>query len=112
MSNGLEQFRRIFGAPGNRCQSVDHGSLPTSLQYLSQHGLVNGSQRGQWVTVCCPAHKGGAEANPSMRVHIADGHFRCMACGAKGGDVIALHRLRTGLSFRDAVRDLGGHFHD
>jgi hypothetical protein len=25
---------------------------------------------------------------------------------------VALHRLITGLGFRDAVRDLGGHFHE
>jgi hypothetical protein len=30
-----------------------------------------------------------------------------MACGAKGGDIIALHRLLTGASFKDALRELG-----
>jgi len=47
-----------------------------------------------------------------MRVSLRDGHFRCHACGAKGGDIIALHRLVTGLGFRDAVRDFGGRFHE
>ena len=38
--------------------------------------------------------------------------FRCHACGVKGGDVIALHRLITGMGFAEAVRDLGGRFHE
>jgi DNA primase len=60
----------------------------------------------------CPVHKGGEEQHKSMLVSLVDGHFKCLACGVKGGDIIALHRLVTGLGFRDAVRDLGGRFHD
>lgn len=111
--NGFDQFRRIFQRnyrPGHL--SIDRGSLPTPLQYLGERGLHKGKQRGQWVAISCPVHKQGAEDHPSMRVSVADGHFRCMACGAKGGDIVALHRLITGLGFVDAVRDLGGRFHD
>ena len=68
--------------------------------------------RGNWTAIRCPAHKGGDETHPSMRVSLADGHFKCHACGAKGGDVIALHRLITGMGFRDAVHNIGGRFHD
>ena len=32
--------------------------------------------------------------------------------GVKGGDIVALHRLISGLGFIAAVRDLGGRFHD
>ena len=60
----------------------------------------------------CPAHKGGDEKKPSMIVSLEDGHFKCQACGAKGGDIIALHRLFTGHGFLVAVADLGGRFHD
>lgn len=111
--NGLEQFKRIFQRntrPGQK--SLDRGSLPTPLQYLTERNLLKGKQRGLWASIRCPAHKGGAEDHPSMRVSVADGHFKCMACGAKGGDLVALHRLITGLGFRDAVRDMGGRFHD
>lgn len=111
--NGLEKFERIFPRsvqPGHK--GLDRGSLPTPLQYLTERGLHKGKQRGQWVAIRCPAHKAGGEDHPSMRVSVADGHFKCMACGAKGGDLVALHRLITGLGFRDAVRDIGGRFHD
>lgn len=111
--NGLRKFKRIF--TGNHRASgrtLDRGSLPTPLQYLNERGLLKGKQRGEWTAICCPVHKQGAEDHPSMRVNAADGHFRCMACGAKGGDIVALHRLITGLGFREAVSDLGGRFHD
>lgn len=108
-ANGMALYRRIF-TPGGT--SLDRGSLPEPLQYLTERGLLKGRQRGHWASICCPVHKGGGEDNPSMRVSVADGHFRCMACGAKGGDIVALHRLITGMAFRDAVADLGGCFHD
>jgi hypothetical protein len=30
-----------------------------------------------------------------------------MACGVRGGDILEFHRLRHGLSFKQAARDLG-----
>ena len=91
---------------------LDRQSLPAPLHYLSARGLLKRKPRGEWAAICCPSHKDGAEKNPSLRVSLIDGHFKCMACGAHGGDIVALHRLITGLGFRDAVRDLGGRFRD
>ena len=108
---GLAHFERLFG----RCRtlgSLDRSSLPTPLAYLTEWHLLCRKTRGEWASVRCPVHKGGDEAHPSMRVSLVDGHFRCMACGIAGGDIVALHRLVTGLGFRDAVHDLGGRFHD
>jgi DNA primase len=92
--------------------NLDRDSLPPPAAYLAAHGMLKTAARGEWATVCCPVHKGGNETHPSLRVSLVDGHFRCMACGASGGDLIALHRLVTGLPFRAAVHDLGGCFHD
>jgi DNA primase len=85
-------------------------SLPTPLHYLTKRDLLKQSPRGEWAVITCPSHKGGAEKTPSLSVSLVDGHFRCFACGAAGGDVVALHRLITGQKFVDAVRDLGGRF--
>ena len=93
-------------------KAIDRASLPSPLQCLTGRGLLKGKTRGEWISSRCPVHKAGAEDNPSLRVSLADGHFKCMACGASGGDLIALHRLITGLGFLDAVRDLGGRFHE
>ena len=92
--------------------SIDRSSLPAPLSYLASAGLRIGKRSGSWIKACCPVHKGGAEKNPSMSVHISEGHFKCFSCGVKGRDIIALHRLITKLGFREAFADLGGRFHD
>jgi hypothetical protein len=105
---GLRHWEALFG----RSPGLDRGSLPAPLSYLTNHGLLKGKPRGEWASIRCPAHKGGSETHPSLRVSMANGHFKCHACGASGGDIVALHRLVTGKGFRDAVLDLGGRFHD
>lgn len=94
-----------------RFNVLDRASLPSPLHYLTSRGLLIRNPRGGWASIRCPVHKGGAEANPSLSVSLIDAHFKCHACGVKGGDIVALHRLITGLGFRAAVRDLGGWFH-
>jgi hypothetical protein len=111
-ASGLDHYRRLFTQPAKQRGRLDRASLPSPARYLAGHGLLTGKPRGEWVSIRCPVHKGGDERNPSMRVSLVDGHFRCHACGAKGGDIVSLHRLATGLGFRDAVHDLGGRFHD
>ena len=113
MNSGLQQFNRLFiGGRKAACKSLDRATLPTPARYLTDRGLMKRTPRGEWVAISCPVHKGGNESKPSLRVNLADGHFKCMACGASGGDVIALHRLITGVGFIAAVRELGGRFDD
>lgn len=111
--DGLQIYERLFSRkPIAARKSLDRESLPTPLQYLSERGLLKRKAPGEWAAIVCPTHKGGTEKNPSLRVNLIDGHYRCMACRASGGDLVALHRLITGMGFKDAVRDLGGRFHD
>ena len=107
---GLNHYHRLFGQP--RGCRLDRTSIPAPVSYLAQRGLLTTKPRGEWASIRCPSHKGGDEQHASMRVSLVDGHFRCHACGAKGGDIVALHRLVTGSGFREAVQDLGGRFHD
>lgn len=77
--------------------------LPAAATYFEAVNLkLHGS--GAWRSAICPFHDDTA---PSLRVHFALGAFRCMACGAHGGDVLAFHRLRTGQGFVQAARELG-----
>lgn len=92
--------------------SIDRSSLPAPLSYLANTGLRIGKRSGDWIGVCCPIHKHGAEKNPSMSVNVRSGGFICHSCGVKGGGIVALHMLITGLRFREAFADLGGRFHD
>ena len=109
---GLHLYQRIFlNKPGVARKRLDHESLPTPSQYLTERGLLKSNPRGEWAAITCPAHKGGTEKKPSLRVSQIDGHYCCHACGEKGGDIVALHRLFTGMGFIEAVSDLGGRFH-
>jgi hypothetical protein len=90
-----------------RRRVFDKALLPTPARYLESRGLLPAAVRGPWAAIRCPSHKQGSETNPSLRVSLEDGHFRCMACGIKGGDVLALHRAITGLSFVEAATELG-----
>lgn len=77
--------------------------LPSPLNYYTGCGLrLIG--RGEWRSAVCPFHD---DTKPSLRVNIDSGGFRCMVCGAKGGDVLAFHMLRTGMRFIDAAKALG-----
>jgi DNA primase len=77
--------------------------LPIPLDYFKVQGinLVGG---GLWKSATCPFHQ---DTHPSMRVRQDSGAFRCMVCGAHGGDVLAFHMQRYGLRFIEAARALG-----
>ena len=77
--------------------------LPDPLGYFEGLGLRLIGRR-TWRSALCPFHD---DHTPSLRVNVETGAFRCMACGAKGGDVLAFHRLRYGLMFREAAQALG-----
>lgn len=55
----------------------------------------------------CPFHKDGNEQTPSLNMHKTDGHYRCHACGAKGGDILAFYMNVTGKSFTKSAKELG-----
>ena len=77
-------------------------ALPSPAEYFRSQGLkLTGG--GEWKNAICPFH---TDTHPSLRVRLDTGGFRCMACGAHGGDVIAFHMQRHGLRFVDAARDL------
>ena len=81
----------------------ERNRLPAPLPYFEAAGLGLVG-RGAWRSARCCFHK---DSRPSLRLNMQTGAFRCMACGVKGGDVLAFHRSRHGLSFAQAARDLG-----
>jgi|LNAP01.1.fsa_nt_gb hypothetical protein len=91
----------------NRKMKLDHASLPSPASYLASQGLLQG-HRGGWAMIRCPVHKSGQEKHPSMSVSLDKGNFKCFACGAKGGDIVDLHRLISGSDFLTTVKHLGG----
>ena len=64
--------------------SFNRDALPEPIGYFEGMGL-NLRGPGKWKTTRCEFH-GGSD---SMRVNTSSGAWVCMACGAKGGDVLA-----------------------
>ncbi len=83
----------------------DH--LPDAITYFESEG-VHLVGPGRWKTGPCDLH-GGSD---SLRVNTASGGWRCMACDASGGDVLAFHMQRHGLEFVEAARLLGAYIED
>lgn len=83
--------------------SFDRELLPTPARYFRQQGLVL-KGGGEWKSAVCPFHD---DSNPSLRVRLDSGGFKCMACGAHGGDVLAFHMQRCNMTFVQAAKDLG-----
>jgi DNA primase len=90
--------------PGNfRRFAFDRRLLPTPAAYYAGEG-VKLLGRGAWRDALCPFHQ---DTSPSLRVRIETGAFRCMACGAHGGDVLAFHMQRHVPRFVAAAKSLG-----
>lgn len=78
----------------------DH--LPDPQSYYEAQGLKLGRGK-KWVTTACTFHQG----SDSMRINLHSGAWVCMACNAKGGDVLAYHMAAFGLEFINAAKELG-----
>lgn len=82
---------------------LNRNRLPDPVGYYRGQGFeLKG--RSLWRSERCPFHD---DRRPSFRINTVDGGFYCPACDAKGGDIIDFHMAKFGLSFADAVVDLG-----
>ena len=87
----------------NYKSNFDRTRLPRPSEFYRQQGqkLTGG---GEWKNAIYPFHD---DSKPSLRVRLDTGGFRCMVCGAHGGDVLAFHQQRHGLGFKQAAQQLG-----
>ena len=82
----------------------DRSLLPDPVTFFENQGLnLKGPRYANWKTTTCKFH-GGSD---SMRVNVSTGAWVCMACGAKGGDVLSHLMLSKGIEFVDAAKELG-----
>jgi hypothetical protein len=84
--------------------SFERDRLPDPASYFESEGLrLTGPRSSKWKTTECRIN-GGSD---SMRVNVATGAFKCMNCGAGGGDTLAFHMQAHGLEFVEAAKKLG-----
>ncbi len=89
--------------------TFERNRLPDPISYFENEGLrLKGPRSAKWKTTECRFH-GGSD---SMRVNVANGAFKCMNCGAGGGDVLAFHMQAHGLEFVPAAKALGAWIDD
>lgn len=82
----------------------DRDRLPDPVTYYESQGYkLVGPRSAPWRTTECRFH-GGSD---SMRVNVSTGAFRCMNCGARGGDILHFHIATSGQDFRTAAMALG-----
>ena len=90
--------------PGNYQRfAFNRELLPHPADYYAVEG-VKLLGTGGWRNALCPFHK---DTKPSMRIFFESGAYRCMVCGAHGGDVLAFHMQRHGLRFVESAKALG-----
>lgn len=87
--------------------SFNRDALPEPVGYFEGVGLTLRGP-GKWKTTRCEFH-GGSD---SMRVNTTSGAWVCMACGAKGGDVLSYEMQLTGAEFVEAAKALGAWIDD
>jgi hypothetical protein len=81
--------------------TFEREKLPDPVSYYESQGLIfKRSGPAPWRTTECRFH-GGSD---SMRIKVGSGTFVCMACGARGGDVLAYHMAAHGLGFVEAAK--------
>lgn len=83
--------------------TFEREKLPNPANYYEAQGLIlQGPRSAQWRTTECHFH-GGSD---SMRIKVATGAFVCMACGARGGDLLAYEMAVHGVGFVEAAKRL------
>jgi len=83
---------------------LNRSLLPPAIEYYRDSNSMKLIGTGEWRSSLCPFHD---DSQPSLRINIKGGGYKCMVCEAKGGDVIAFHMARHGLAFVDACKALG-----
>lgn len=77
--------------------------LPEPKQYYLTI-FPNLKNNSEWISVICCFHE---DKNPSLRINLSTGAFRCFGCGIKGRDVLAFHQQLHQLNFIEAVSLFG-----
>jgi hypothetical protein len=89
---------------GERKRGFDRNRLPPVADYYRPvFGDLRFNASG-WAQVPCVFHE---DRHASLSIHRERGAFRCFACDARGGDVLAFEMRRFGADFKSAARALG-----
>ncbi len=89
---------------GERKRGFDRNRLPAVADYYRPVFGDLQFNASRWAQVRCVFHEDGTA---SLSIHGERGAFRCFACNARGGDMLAFEMLLSGADFKSAARALG-----
>ena len=92
----------MYNAKPKHAGKFVRNALPPAIPYYQSQG-IEPKGKGAWLDALCVFHK---DTKPSLRINVEKGAYRCMACGARGGDILAFHMHRHGLGFIAAAKEL------
>ncbi len=96
-------FKDTFFILGNRI--IRMNQLPSPTAYYQQQFPRLRTAAKEWISVRCCFHE---DRQPSLRLNLKNGSFRCFGCETRGGSVIAFHCQRYQLTLAQALIALGG----
>jgi hypothetical protein len=99
----IPMLKDTFFQLGNRM--IYMHQFPSPLTYYQQQFTDLKLLDKAWVSVRCCFHD---DRQPSLRLNLKNGSFRCFGCGARGGNIIAFHCQRYQLTFAQSIIVLGG----
>lgn len=107
--NGKASIARANARPSREGVSTSSGKfqperLPQPLDFYEQQQGLKLRGSGEWRMTHCVFHD---DKHASLSINIRTGAYRCHGCNAKGGDVLAFYRERTGKTFKEAAEMLG-----
>ncbi|PXX51045.1 CHC2 zinc finger domain-containing protein [Aquitalea magnusonii] len=100
---GREKIKQSSHYSGTAPGQFKRDLLPDPQSFFEAQGMKLRGQ-GEWRMTKCVFHD---DSHASLSVNVHTGAYRCHACQAAGGDVLAFHRQQTGASFIDAAKALG-----
>jgi hypothetical protein len=102
-------IRSNYRTDSNRNQEkFNKSKLSSPITVLKILGISPGrvNSKDYW-SIKCPFHNNGQEKHPSLNLHQGTGHFKCHACGEKGGDILDFYMKFTGKGFVESAKILG-----
>jgi hypothetical protein len=110
MNSALQSAGKLMSSIGLRITTDDiqshskfnRSNLPSPETYWASRGIQLKAKKG-WEMAKCIFHD---DTHASLGINTESGGFFCHACGAKGGDVLAAHKLITGCDFVSAAKAL------
>ena len=98
----LPLFKRPL-IPIKREKRFNRERLPDPAAYYAKE-LGPLRNRQQYAQARCCFHD---DHHPSLSINLHTGAFKCFACGAHGGDVVAFQMKRYHQDFKSAAQSLG-----